>query len=181
MQAVSACATSLTNFPRRLGIPITYTYGMPLSAAATESSSNKSSSCPAANRNNKRPIHEPTEAEQLQAVIWASVQEKADGGNDEDVEVDEKPSDAAAANRNDNASSDEMGDNDNDDEYKPSAFEQKILSMEVGDKPTSGQNVTRVKSHMPDGKRLVRKFGGGNPIKIIYAFVAQKQQQQSNN
>lgn len=153
-----------------------YTNGMPLGAAATASSSNESSSRPAANGNNKRPIHELTEEEQLQAAIRASMQ----GGDNEDVEVDEKPSAAADANSNDNATSDEMNANGNDDESKPSAFEQEILSMEVGDEPTSGQNVARVQIRMPDGKRLVRKFGGESPVKIIYAFVAQHQQQSNN-
>ena len=46
--------------------------------------------------------------------------------------------------------------------------------------PPSGQNVARVQIRMPDGKRLVRKFGGESPVKIIYAFVAQHQQQSNN-
>ena len=53
-----------------------------------------------------------------------------------------------------------------------SLFGQEILTLEVGEEPTTG-DVARVKIMMPDGTRLVRKFAGDSPVKLIYAFVAQ--------
>ena len=136
--------------------------GVPLGAGGGGGSSSNDSSP------KKRPIHELTEEEQLQAAIRASMAEDA-GGNDEDdgdgdvgvideTEDLKKPSADAT--------------NDDEDEAKPSAFEKEIRIMEVGDEPTSG-DVARVQIKMPDGKRLVRKFAGDSPVKIIYAFVAQ--------
>jgi hypothetical protein len=148
---------------------------MPLGGALIASSSNESSSRPAANPNNKRPIHELTEEQQLQAAIRASMQENADDSDDEDLNDDvgdEKPSaTAGAAKKNDNVASTDII---TDGKPKPSAFEQEILSMEVGEEPTSSSDVARVQIRMPDGKRLVRKFGGDSQVKIIYAFVAQQ-------
>jgi hypothetical protein len=51
-------------------------------------------------------------------------------------------------------------------------FEREILNMKVGEEPTSG-NLARVQICMPNGRRLVRKFRGDDPVKLIYAFVAQ--------
>ena len=51
-------------------------------------------------------------------------------------------------------------------------FGQEILTLEVGEEPTTG-DIARVKIMMPDGTRLVRKFAGDSPVKLIYAFVAQ--------
>jgi UBX domain-containing protein 7 len=121
----------------------------------------------------KRPIHELTEEEQLQAAIRASMAESAEGGDDDEVEVidgsaedDKKPS---AVDDSTKAKEEEV---EAEEEPGPSAFEQEILTMEVGDEPTAG-DVARVQIKMPDGKRLVRKFAGDSPVKLIYAFVAQ--------
>uniref|UniRef100_A0A7S4JAM3 UBX domain-containing protein n=1 Tax=Odontella aurita TaxID=265563 RepID=A0A7S4JAM3_9STRA len=57
-------------------------------------------------------------------------------------------------------------------EAAPPTFEEGLLTAEVGDEPTSG-DVARVQIRMPDGKRLVRKFRGNDPVRTIYAFVAQ--------
>jgi hypothetical protein len=43
--------------------------------------------------------------------------------------------------------------------------------MDVGDEPSD--NAAKVMIRMPDGKRLVRKFKTNDRVKIIYAFVAQ--------
>ena len=51
-------------------------------------------------------------------------------------------------------------------------FGQEILTLELGEEPTTG-DIARVKIMMPDGTRLVRKFAGDSPVKLIYAFVAQ--------
>ena len=115
------------------------------------------------NPNHKRPIRELTEDEQLQAAICASMAEDAEGegGDAEDIDYDET-SNAA--------------DNTAEDESKPSMFESEIMSMEVGVEPTSGI-VARVQIRMPGGKRLVRKFKGDSPVKFIYAFVAQSNEE----
>ena len=140
-----------------------YTNGIPLGANAGGSSTT--------NTNNKRPIHELTEDEQLQAAIRASMAEDAAGGgdaedNDDDVEILDC----------DDAKTDNAIEDTAEDESKPSPFEKEILSMEVGDEPTSG-TVARVQIRMPDGKRLVRKFGGESTVKLIYAFVAQNNEE----
>lgn len=49
-------------------------------------------------------------------------------------------------------------------------FKQEIVSMDIGNEPASGG--ARVQIRMPDGKRLIRKFNGEDPVKVIYAFVA---------
>ncbi|KAL3816616.1 hypothetical protein ACHAXA_000740 [Cyclostephanos tholiformis] len=108
----------------------------------------------------KRPIHELTEEEQLQAAIQASMQgiKDDDVGDNSDVEVIDIVEGAK------NLCS--------DDEAGRSMFEREILNLKVGEEPTSG-NLARVQIRMPDGRRLVRKFRGDDPVKLIYAFVAQ--------
>eukprot|EP01083_Nonionella_stella_P175308 610139_1 len=86
---------------------------------------------------------------------------------------------------------DTVGDGDNEDskvsaqdqsvsmqeEEKPKepSFEEEIVAMEVGDEPT--ENAARIMIRMPDGKRLVRRFGKDNVVKVIYAFVAQSNEE----
>ena len=51
------------------------------------------------------------------------------------------------------------------------SFLQEILSMDVKE-PTNG-NGARVQIRMPGGgNKLVKKFDGEDPVKVIYAFVA---------
>ena len=137
--------------------------GVPLGAGVGGGGSSSNDSSP-----KKRPIHELTEEEQLQAAIRASMAEDAGGDNekesDGEVEVIDETDDLKKPSADTT--------NDDEDEVKPSAFEKEIRIMEVGDEPTSG-DVARVQIKMPDGKRLVRKFAGNSPVKIIYAFVAQ--------
>lgn len=117
---------------------------------------------------NKRPIQELSEEEQLQAAIRASMMPE----NDEMDEEGTNEADKSMENRAENEEND-------DDDAKPAAlnsFEQEILVLEVGDEPTSG-NVARIQIRMPDGKRLVRKFQGDDSVKIIYAFVAQSNEE----
>ena len=64
-------------------------------------------------------------------------------GMEEDAKKSSADDNNAKANANDN--------NAGGDESKPSAFEKKIIFMEVGDEPTSGDNVARVKVRLPDG------------------------------
>jgi hypothetical protein len=105
----------------------------------------------------KRPIHELTEEEQLQAAIRASIQ-----GNDDDDDNDNSDVEVIDVAKNSSA----------DDETGQSAFEREILCVNVGDEPVSG-DLARVQIRMPDGRRLIRKFRGDDPVKLIYAFVAQ--------
>ena len=137
----------------------------------------------------KRPVHELSEQEQLEAAIRASMQDASGEQQSDDDDDDDK---VQVLDQNDNddiigkskedettTKSDGGDDNDNnndddEDESKLSPFEKEILSMTVLDEPTTtGPNIARVQFRMPDGKRLIRKFDGNAPVKIIYAFVAQ--------
>ncbi len=61
-----------------------------------------------------------------------------------------------------------------EEESKLSAFKSEMLSIIVPDEPTTtGPNTAKVQLRMPNGKRLIRKFCGDSPVKVIYAFVAQ--------
>ena len=117
---------------------------------------------------NKRPIQELSEEEQLQAAIRASMMQENDEMEEEGINDVDKSMENVVDNE------------ENDDDAKPAAlntFEQEILALDVGDEPTSGNNVARIQIRMPDGKRLVRKFKGDDSVKIIYAFVAQSNEE----
>lgn len=118
----------------------------------------------------KRPIHELTEEEQLQAAIRASMRDESDDEDNGDVEVIDAVEGAKKPSAEDVAVRDAAGAGDN--ETGRSAFEREILSVEVGDEPALG-DLARVQIRMPDGRRLVRRFQGDAPVKLIYAFVAQ--------
>lgn len=53
------------------------------------------------------------------------------------------------------------------------ALKQEILTMAVGVEPPFDDNIVKVQINMPTGVRLVRKFKGDDQVKLIYAFVAQ--------
>jgi len=63
------------------------------------------------------------------------------------------------------------------EEEKPKepSFQDEIVAMEVGDEPT--ENAASIMIRMPDGKRLVRRFGKDDVVKVIYAFVAQSNEE----
>merc|ERR1712232_673036 len=110
----------------------------------------------------KRPMHEMSEDEQLQAAMKASLEESTHNSN----EID------GAATKMDT----ENNDDDDDDDYvevlesKPPSFLDELMSTHVGEEPTTG---ARIQFRMADGKRLIRKFSPSDCVKIIYAFVAQ--------
>jgi hypothetical protein len=126
-----------------------------------------------AGRPAKRPMHEMSEDEQLQAAMRASLQRGAIAGDGDDINNEDY----------------EMEDDGDDDvEYlgsnaegdaKPKATEEvkpkepslldELLDMAVGDEPAKG---ARLQLKMPDGKRSVRKFDPSETVKAIYAFVA---------
>jgi hypothetical protein len=111
----------------------------------------------------KRPLREMTEEEQLQAAMRASIEDAIPGGDndnnddddddDDDVEIIEPGQDAKPAA----------------EEPKKSSFFDDLLGITVGDEPASG---SRLQLRMPDGKRVVRKFGASDPVSLVYAFVA---------
>lgn len=132
----------------------------------------------AASRPTKRPMHEMSEDEQVQAAMRASLQEAT--GGDDDIVGDEE----------DYEMEDDVEYEDDDDiEYlgssveadgKPKAKEVEVkpkepsllddlLAMTLGDEPTDG---ARIQLRMPDGKRTVRKFDPSQTVKAIYAFIA---------
>lgn len=104
----------------------------------------------------KRPVHELSEDEQMQAAMRASMQEvtELDGSSDDDAM-----------------------DDDEVEEVKPPAAEEpkvpsmvdELLAMTVEAEPAGG---ARMQLKMPDGKRIVRKFNPTDAVKTIYAFVA---------
>mmetsp|Transcript_5639 Transcript_5639/g.8390 ORF Transcript_5639/g.8390 Transcript_5639/m.8390 type:complete len:357 (-) Transcript_5639:257-1327(-) len=63
------------------------------------------------------------------------------------------------------------------EEEKPS-FQDEIIAMEVGEEPK--EKAARIMIRMPDGKRLVRKFNLDDTVKMIYAFVAQSNEDAKN-
>lgn len=123
----------------------------------------------------KRPIDELTEEEQLQAAIRASMAENVDGDDDDDDDDDDVDVEVVDSGAGDGGGSDSAA--DGADDSKPSAFEREILVAEVGDEPPAGGGAARVQIRMPDGKRLVRRFAGDAPVMLIYAFVAQSNEE----
>ncbi|KAL9183248.1 hypothetical protein ACHAXT_005035 [Thalassiosira profunda] len=138
-------------------------YGAPGPGGAAAGSSSSS---------HKRPIGELTEEEQLQAAIRASMMENADGDEGEGA------GDGEANGEEDGGEKQRSDDGRPDDgESKPSAFEREIISMAIPDEPPAGAGTARVQIRMPDGKRLVRRFAGDDPVKAIYAVVAQSNEE----
>jgi len=134
----------------------------------------------------KRPVHELSEQEQLEAAIRASMQDASGEQQSDDDEVqvlEDNDTGVIGKSIEDETSTKSTGqenDNDNEEdkqeESKLSPFTTEILSMTVPTEPTttSGQaNIAKVQLRMPNGKRLVRKFNGDLPVKVIYAFYAQ--------
>ena len=152
-----------------------YSNGVPLGGGGGGVGGGGGASSNEGSGSHKRP-YELTEEEQLQAAIRASMAESAGGGGDDNEDDDDNlpplEGDGKSGTTDNNTAT-----KTDDDDSKPSAFVQEILSMEVGDEPTTGDNVARVQIRMPDGKRLVRKFDGNSPVKIIYAFVAQSNEE----
>lgn len=161
-----------------------YTNGIPLGGSSSSSGGGtiNSGSDARPGHAHKRPIHELTEEEQLQAAIRASMGETDDNLHDEDdgdVEVlDSMEGDDAKkpGAKKDDATEIDKNIVEAEEERSTFAFQREILAMEVGQEPsasTGGEDVARVQIRMPDGKRLVRKFYASSPVKLIYAFVVQ--------
>jgi hypothetical protein len=115
----------------------------------------------AAGRPAKRPMHEMSEAEQLQAAMRASM-EDVKGNVDDSGEVVYVDSD------NDDGELDTKAEEDAKMPATPSLNDE-LLAMELPDEPADG---ARIQLRMPDGKRVVRKFATFDSVKMIYAFIA---------
>lgn len=59
-------------------------------------------------------------------------------------------------------------------EIKAPSLWDEMTSMVVGNEPPTSTHTARIMIRMPDGKRLVRTFHQDDPVKLIYAFVAQQ-------
>lgn len=120
----------------------------------------------------KRPL-EMTESEQLEEALRNSLE---DACGDNKKEKDNNAMDVDNAINND----DEVEVLDDakqaatptpaQEEEKPPSFNDELVAMNLADEPASG---ARIQFRMPDGKRTIRKFNPSDGIKIIYAFVAQ--------
>jgi hypothetical protein len=136
----------------------------------------------------KRPMHEMTEEQQLQAAIRASMNEsnrQITIDDDDYVYIDSDQDEADVVEsvqkyKTDDVAVDVDGNTKTDSEQntnetnKPITFEDEILSMDVGEEPTSGtDDIAGIMFRMPNGKRLVRNFSVHDTVKKIYAFVAQ--------
>lgn len=126
----------------------------------------------AAARPSKRPMHEMSEDEQLQAAMRASLQ----GNNDDDgyciMEDDDDDVQIIGTKTEDGemklAPSPAAETEDSKPAAAPSIFQQ-LLSMDVGDEPEKG---ARIQFRLPDGKRTVHKFNPSQNVRLVYAFVA---------
>ena len=125
----------------------------------------------------KRPMHEMSEDEQLQAAMRASLEEGNDGDGDDDEIVMEDDEDDEIEYMGTSG-----GDNGDDSkpeaaataaappvEEKPASLMDELVAMSIGDEPAKG---ARIQVRMPDGKRTVRRFDVAGAVKTIYAFVA---------
>jgi UBX domain-containing protein 7 len=137
----------------------------------------------------KRPMHEMSEEDQIQAAMRASMQDIGDDDDDENNKMEHAKSDdddedsveglgsgpSAAGQDSKPAAAAASPENGEKTSTSSSAFIQELLQVEVGDEPTTAAStgvVARLQLRMPDGKRVVRQFMGSNPVKVIYAFVA---------
>lgn len=135
---------------------------------------------------NKRPMADMSEEEQLEAAIRASMADAegyggsggSDNGNDDDsmVYADDENEEVDDMDAEEQKKSAAAATTLNIDEDKDTSetFEQELLDEDIGEEPTSGDGIAKVQIRMPCGKRLVRKFRGEDPVRFIFAFVAQQ-------
>lgn len=130
-----------------------------------------------ASANVGRPAREMTEEEQLQAAIRASMNASMENNDNDDNDIDDDSAEyIMGADGDSSMELDNVEDTTNaavTEEEKEPSFQDVIIAMEVGDEPADKSKAARIMIRMPDGKRLVRKFNLNDTVKIIYAFVAQ--------
>ena len=151
-----------------------HSFDRPPQAPRPSSGGNGSKGLPA-----KRPMHEMSEDEQLQAAMRASLADSGagDAAAEFDYEMDSDDNDVVIV--------DSAGEKVEDDS-KPKAIEEKevaaapapqapasmldeLIPFEIGDEPEKG---ARIQFRMPDGKRKIRKFDVSQSVRHVYAFVA---------
>lgn len=127
----------------------------------------------------KRPFM--SEQEQLQAAMAASLKPgdaPDDGTENIDVDPDADADEYEMEDGDDEVeclgNRDEMVTTETVQEEKPPSFAETLLAITVGDEPEAG---ARIQLRMPDATRLVRKFDKSDPVKTIYAFIAQHNDQ----
>lgn len=125
-------------------------------------------------RPSKRPMHEMSEDEQLQAAMRASLQEASgDQDNDDDSEVkmeEDEDDDVEYLGTNEGDFKPQAEEKPEEPEEKEPSFLETLIAVPLGDEPSKG---ARIQFRMPDGKRTIRKFDASLAVKTIYAFVAQ--------
>eukprot|EP00539_Tryblionella_compressa_P003845 CAMPEP_0178734778 /NCGR_PEP_ID=MMETSP0744-20121128/1533_1 /TAXON_ID=913974 /ORGANISM="Nitzschia punctata, Strain CCMP561" /LENGTH=483 /DNA_ID=CAMNT_0020387097 /DNA_START=15 /DNA_END=1466 /DNA_ORIENTATION=+ len=134
----------------------------------------------AAARPTKRPMHEMSEEEQLQAAMRESLKESGanlddDGDDDEDEYIMEEDDDddvQIVAETGAGGDSKPQAVDTKEEKPKPAApsMLDQLLALDLGDEPEKG---ARIQFRMPDGKRKIRKFDPSQNVRLIYAFVAQ--------
>jgi len=153
------------------------------------------------NRPIKRPVESLTEQEQLEKAIRESqgldmdmddesdddIDSLADtdnypNGYDSDIEVVPPPavklkseSSTPATALTSNTTSTSVPSSTQNLPPKEKTFTERLLELEVGEEPPENGAVVQIR--MPDGKKLVRKFNKNDPVKFIYAFVAQSNEE----
>jgi hypothetical protein len=127
------------------------------------------------NRVGKRPVHEMTEEEQLEAVLRVSRNE----AEDEDMTMiqttmtENEGRERIAPDLDQPVSlKDDSKEGNNNVISSIVTCETDISRMDVGEEPTGNEGVARIMFRMPDGKRLVRKFYPEDHVKKVYGYVA---------
>eukprot|EP00521_Asterionellopsis_glacialis_P011221 CAMPEP_0195295650 /NCGR_PEP_ID=MMETSP0707-20130614/17781_1 /TAXON_ID=33640 /ORGANISM="Asterionellopsis glacialis, Strain CCMP134" /LENGTH=574 /DNA_ID=CAMNT_0040356921 /DNA_START=243 /DNA_END=1964 /DNA_ORIENTATION=+ len=164
----------------------------PSGAGGATASSSATSASVSQERPPKRPFM--TEEEQLQEAMRESLKQSTSDNattNNNGHVVDHEMQDAAADNEDDDDEVEILEKSDIEPrppqpQEEPNAeeppttttpsFVTELLSIPVGEEPSD--NSARIQIRMPDGKRLVRKFHKASEVKIVYAFVAQSNDEQ---
>eukprot|EP00594_Rhizosolenia_setigera_P001712 CAMPEP_0178949330 /NCGR_PEP_ID=MMETSP0789-20121207/5978_1 /TAXON_ID=3005 /ORGANISM="Rhizosolenia setigera, Strain CCMP 1694" /LENGTH=497 /DNA_ID=CAMNT_0020629815 /DNA_START=81 /DNA_END=1574 /DNA_ORIENTATION=- len=124
-------------------------------------------------RKSKRNLEELSEQEQLEEAIRISQGYNASTANkdsdmtgDDDMDV-KKPSSPPKEEKEETAAAATSS--------QVNPFHEEILGIEIGEEPSEGG--ARVLIRLPDGSRVKRKFKEDDSVKVIYAFVAQSNEE----
>lgn len=120
----------------------------------------------AAVKSAKRPMHQMSEDEQLQAAMRASLQEAGENEDNSEYEMDEHNEVEYVGS---SADGDTKPKAKAEEKPKEPSLLDELLAMDVGEEPAAG---ARIQLRMPDGKRTVRRFDASQDVKVVYAFVA---------
>jgi UBX domain-containing protein 7 len=119
----------------------------------------------------KRPMHEMSEDEQLQAAMKASLQD-GNTNDDKEIEIDnsDEEDDIEVVDSRDASGDSKPAAVSSEEANNVPSLMTELLAMALPEEPESGG--ARIQFRMPDGKRQVRKFSPADTVKQIYAFVA---------